>query len=452
MVMVVVPPAPNERAGLSSVLTSIGPEPPLTPPICFKISTDLNAACQSAHIQFCWDDCGDNTASSPDGDSLYIITDPYGLIPWAGGAPYENIAGGGIINNSCSIESQWATFDGGITGPADFPCIDDDPSKPDPIECLYLVNGKIKIFCPGEIGIRGDLNLNGLAYEIADAVVYHNYFIQGPIIVCVVAPCHGLSPDAVAASDVNADGVPLTVADLVYLILVILGQNTPIPDGLLDGGLKVAAIEGTVDIATEYHGSEMTISSSAETDMGAGLFVFKYDFMEISEVTVTSRASEMNVSYQAQDGELRVLVDDIEDGARIPAGSGEILTIKTIGTGSIELVSVEAASSKGDILESNISAKVTLPTTFALHQNYPNPFNPSTSFAIDLPKTTDYALSVYNISGQLVRSFAGSTEAGTLSIVWDGTNSSGSSVASGVYFYSFRSADFDAIRKMVLLK
>ena len=96
--------------------------------------------------------------------------------------------------------------------------------------------------------------------------------------------------------------------------------------------------------------------------------------------------------------------------------------------------------------------KVNLPTTFALHQNYPNPFNPSTTFAIDLPETAEYTLSVYNISGQLVRSFSGSSEAGMLKIVWDGTSTSGTSVASGVYFYRFHSTDFNAVRKMVLMK
>ena len=48
------------------------------------------------------------------------------------------------------------------------------------MQCLYFVNGKVKIRCPGEIDDRGDLNLNSVAYEIADAVLYSNYFILGP--------------------------------------------------------------------------------------------------------------------------------------------------------------------------------------------------------------------------------------------------------------------------------
>ena len=35
---------------------------------------------------------------------------------------------------------------------------------------------------------------------------------------------------------------------------------------------------------------------------------------------------------------------------------------------------------------------------------------------------------------------------------WDGRNDAGQSVASGVYFYRLRAADFVRARKMVLLK
>jgi hypothetical protein len=413
--------------------------------VCFRTTADQNAGCQSALVQFCWDDCGDNTASSPDGNSLYIITDPNGSTPWAGGDPAQDIKGGGIIGNSCGIIYQLATFDGGTTGPAGFPCPNPDTTKPTPEECLYFVNGKVTIICPGEIDDRGDLNLNGLAYEIADAVLYSNYFIMGPSVFT-------LSPAGqTAASDVNADGTPLTVADLVYLIRVITGDATPIPGDILGGGPKVAATVGSLDIVATQQGSHVSISSTSELDMGAGLFVFNYENIDIASVTAVDRASNMDVSFQANNGELRVLVYNIEDGSKVAAGSGEILSISANGLGSIELVSVEAATFMGGMLETNLKTTV-LPTAYALHQNYPNPFNPSTSLAIDLPKATDYTLSVFNIAGQLVKSFSGQAEAGTLNIVWNGSNNSGTSVASGVYFYNFRSADFNAVRKMVMMK
>ena len=94
-----------------------------------------------------------------------------------------------------------------------------------------------------DIDDRGDMNLNGVAYEIADAVLYTNYFIFGP-------SAFDLDPirreSQIAASDVNADGSPLTVADLVYLIRVILGLEDPIAG---DGALPRVANSGSAEVS-----------------------------------------------------------------------------------------------------------------------------------------------------------------------------------------------------------
>lgn len=93
-----------------------------------------------------------------------------------------------------------------------------------------------------------------------------------------------------------------------------------------------------------------------------------------------------------------------------------------------------------------------LPTEYALSQNFPNPFNPSTSFALSLPEASDYNLRIFNITGQMVKSYSGHLEAGVHTIVWDGRNEQGSSVASGVYFYKAEASGFAETRKMMMLK
>jgi len=414
--------------------------------ICFRTTYDLDLGCMAGPIRFFWHDCGDNTASSRDGNTLYVVTDPEGGTPWFGGDPtaIPPILGGGIIDNSESIFAQLFTGDGGIGG---LRCLDPDPDpdKPTPEECLYFVNGKIKITCPGDLDDRGDINLNSIAYEIADAVLYSNYFILGPTVFTVNVA------GQTAASDVNADGTPLTVADLVYLIRVITGDAEPIPDELLGGGPKVAAAVGHIMVTSAQQGANVSVSVSSEHDMGAGLFVYTYDGMDIADVQAVGRASNMNVKYEAADGELRILMYNIEDRAKVSAGTGEILNIATHGIGTVELVRVEAATFMGGTLDATVEAKV-LPTAYALHQNYPNPFNPSTSLAIDFPNASEYTLTIYNIAGQVVKTFAGQAEAGTYTITWDGRDNRNSQVASGVYFYSVEAGGFADVRKMVLMK
>lgn len=83
---------------------------------------------------------------------------------------------------------------------------------------------------------------------------------------------------------------------------------------------------------------------------------------------------------------------------------------------------------------------------------YPNPFNPSTSFSITFPQATTYTVTIHNIAGQTVRTFAGDATPGITTITWDGTNQSGRPVASGVYFYRLQAGDFIQSRKMLLMK
>lgn len=94
-----------------------------------------------------------------------------------------------------------------------------------------------------------------------------------------------------------------------------------------------------------------------------------------------------------------------------------------------------------------------LPTDFTLEQNYPNPFNPRTVIRFDLPKRADVKLTVYNLAGQEVKVIAnGEMGPGIFSADWDGTNTSGESVATGVYLYRLDAGSFTQTKKMVLMK
>lgn len=100
-----------------------------------------------------------------------------------------------------------------------------------------------------------------------------------------------------------------------------------------------------------------------------------------------------------------------------------------------------------------IAGEGALPTEFALYQNHPNPFNPTTKIEFSLPQPSEVKLEIFNITGQKVAMLInGPYEAGTHSITWDGRDSHGQSVASGIYFYHLQAEQFSATRKMVMLK
>ena len=91
---------------------------------------------------------------------------------------------------------------------------------------------------------------------------------------------------------------------------------------------------------------------------------------------------------------------------------------------------------------------------FQLIQNYPNPFNPSTNIKFIINETTNsYTLNIYNLKGQLVKTLVkGNLEKGTHNIVWDGTDSNGNNVSSGIYLYSLSNGKSNQIKRMVLMK
>ncbi len=94
-----------------------------------------------------------------------------------------------------------------------------------------------------------------------------------------------------------------------------------------------------------------------------------------------------------------------------------------------------------------------IPTDTYLYPNFPNPFNPSTEIRFDLPQATHTELKVYNIRGQVVTTLVDEVvPAGVHQVSWNGKDSFGQAVASGVYVYSLRSAKFQDARKMLLIK
>jgi hypothetical protein len=145
----------------------------------------------------------------------------------------------------------------------------------------------------------------------------------------------------------------------------------------------------------------------------------------------------------------------------VTVGTAEFLVISeqtvTLTDDDFALVTADVFSAGGRTLAmSGLSAeRVMLPVAYesALAQNYPNPFNPLTTIAFSLARDENVDLSIYDVRGSLVRELVdGRRERGIHRIVWDGVNSSGLQVASGVYFYKLVAGSFTDTKKMTILK
>ncbi len=89
-----------------------------------------------------------------------------------------------------------------------------------------------------------------------------------------------------------------------------------------------------------------------------------------------------------------------------------------------------------------------IPSTYGLSQNYPNPFNPETSITYTIPLKEHITLTVYNMLGQKVKTLVdGIKDAGVYSV-----NFNANELASGVYFYTLKTENYNRSKKLILLK
>jgi hypothetical protein len=381
----------------------------------FFVTNDRRFECQYIPINFFWLDCGDNTLSSVSGDTLFVDREVYWYSePDSEFVPQVNAVGGPY--------SGWQALGLDCTHDPD-----GDGPKIGGLDYVDFYSGGIDIVCADSIDGRGDLNLNDIANEIADAVLYTNYFIYG---MSVFSSIEQTRQGQIAASDVNNDGRILTVGDLVYLVRVLTGDALPIAK------LTPFASEANIYVENGLNGT--TVSTRSSVDIGAALFVFDVE----GNASVEPLVSGMDVKSDMVDGQLRVLVYNIGKSS-IVAGSNDLFNI--VSNGDVTLIESSAADYYGNELNMTQTSKV-LPKNFALKQNFPNPFNPSTSITIQLPEASQYKIEIYNVSGQLVKSISG-YGVGEVTEVVDFSGQ-----ASGIYFYKATAGQFTDTKKMVLMK
>jgi hypothetical protein len=281
--------------------------------------------------------------------------------------------------------------------------------KTQPWRLVHFFNGGLDLICADSIDKVGDINLNLIAYEIADAVMFTNYFLEG-LTAFPYHPDYGYA-GSIAASDCNKDGITLSVADLVYLIRVIVGDAVPYA--------KLQPVEARV---TYGNG---TFGVSAE--MGAAYVVVEGDRTPVSLV------DNMEMRYHFDGVNTNVLVYSFNAGETF---AGDFLRVDG------RIVSTEFATYDGQ----PVVAKL-MPTSFEVEQNYPNPFNPSTMIDFQIPNGGSWQVDVYNINGQLVKTFSGSSESGFVTLEWDASD-----LSSGVYLYRVTDGKNSMTKKAVLLK
>jgi hypothetical protein len=147
--------------------------------------------------------------------------------------------------------------------------------------------------------------------------------------------------------------------------------------------------------------------------------------------------------------------------AGTPNDGSEQITVPTTPTTQARL-KIEAAdniffdlSNRNFTIEysADVAEQAVSPSGLKLYVNSPNPFNPNTTIRFEMPQAGPAAVRIYDASGRLVRTLVEEQfGAGAHQVLWNGRDSRGRAVDSGVYLYKLDAMGETLSGRMTLTK
>jgi len=232
--------------------------------------------------------------------------------------------------------------------------------------------------------------------------------------------CIAINPD-------NADQVLLTFSNYSVKSLFYTA----------DGGTSWTDVSGNLEQYSDGAGNGPSVRWGAVVPKGGSIVYFAATSTGL--YSTTSLNGSNTVWLQEGIGTIgNVVVDMI---AARPSDGAVVIGTHGAGVFSTNVITYVNSPSESS------------PQYFELLQNYPNPFNPETRILFRLPKPENVTIKIYSIIGQEVTMlFTGHKPAGTHTITWNGTNSQGVTVPSGIYICRVTAGNYSKQIKMVLVK
>lgn len=262
-----------------------------------------------------------------------------------------------------------------------------------------------------------------------------------------LATAYGQFSDPAILVDTDGDGVPDTHPFIVYYMQLGLDQVSALvatADSLANLGMQglcvalgqsaLAPVLGPV--VGDYAGTTLTalltagvgtVDALTQTAAATGVYAVG---------ALAGAGVDVNDSDHDFDGTNGRLVFQVGNNC-IPRNQFVAVQSNWVNTGTAGVNSDESL----------------IPKEFALYDNYPNPFNPTTQIAVDLPEAATTEITVWNIMGQRVATlYTGDLNAGHHTLNFDGRDSNGKQLTSGMYLYRVAAGKYNATKKMTLMK
>tara|TARA_Y100000591_G_scaffold328193_1_gene354150 strand:+ start:339 stop:2069 length:1731 start_codon:yes stop_codon:yes gene_type:complete len=270
------------------------------------------------------------------------------------------------------------------------------------------------------------------------------------------------------ASDVDGDSLLFYINDNCPDWVFLDGQSLHFyPDSLGSYHFQVFVSDGNLENAldvfieiVDYRPRILSITD-VPNDNGGWVFIkyfksyFDNDDYEETEIYHIERFSNnewisvgSSAAYNSEYYTVQVMTDS--DSSYINSGITLFRVIASMNEG-IWISEIDSGYSvDNNFLENSAEQYEIFPI---IKQNYPNPFNSSTTIEYTLQKKSFIEISIYDINGKLIKTWKRMENRNKSSaLTWDGTNTIGKKVSSGIYLYEIRSDNFFSIKKMNLVK
>ncbi len=260
---------------------------------------------------------------------------------------------------------------------------------------------------------------------------------------------------------------------IAFTLVTALAVSGPSPADLITQGLdlKQSALGARLTVTQVKSDSDVLriqVGAEAARNIKGYGFVLTFDPEQFEYV----RSEEADASMISTNGNAALMVHKNHEAGRVAVGAVQVDGSSASGNGQlaevvfrkvgdaglsdfrlVEGIMVDLAGETTEVPASVLQNVSLGPTDYGLQQNVPNPFNPETTISYQLRESGRALLTVYSSLGQEIRTLVDEVqEVGAYTVRWDGRDSFGRQVASGVYFYKMRSGTFSDQRRMMLLK
>jgi len=373
-----------------------------------------------------------------------------------------NLAGAFTIINTRSVSANGVDGSGTLVG-LNFEVIEAKGSSielknafDDPATYPIFANSSDKIIATDLTGavinqppvcVKGDVNNNG-SVGVDDAI----------LILRITAGLLEPTAQQLCAADVNSSG-KVGAEDAIIILRRAAGLGAPDRNPIAVGTISVK-LDEVYGVAGESITVPLKVNQS--NAVAGGDVLIAYDSSVLKAVEVSSDPNILMVSNIASPGIIRVSFASSTGtvGSKLAEIKFDVISDDTspLTLQNVELYESNSLPLKLRKVDGLFGSWAMPAKNDALLQNYPNPFNPETWIPFQLKQESEVIVRIYLSTGELVRELdLGNKSAGMYisqnrAAYWDGKDKFGTPVASGIYFYSIKTKDFSAVRKLTILK